>query len=185
MARGVDDEVGLDRDGVDAGQFARQGVDRRPVHHDAADAVALADDHVGELGHVLHLRTGVAGGLDERGAGVRAVGDVEVLALVARLVGHVEFVEDGLGGVADGDLVHQEPAEPEPAAEVVVLLDDHRLHAPFGELPRGHQPRGAAADDDDLALAEVHELVAPLLTDGARYLRFADVAETVELLHTT
>jgi len=147
--------------------------------------VVLADDDVGELRHVLHLRAGVTGGLDEAGTGLRAVGDVEAVAVLGLLVVHVEFREDLLGRVPHGDLVHQEAAEPEAAAEVVVLLDDHRLDAAFREFLRGHQPRGAAADDDDVGVGEVHELLGPLLADRAGHFRLTNVAELVEVAHTT
>jgi hypothetical protein len=180
VARRVDDEVGLDGDGVDAREFPRQRVDRRPVHHDAGDAVVLADDDVRELRHILDFRAGVAGGADQGGTRVRAVGEVQFLGVGRLLVRDVEFVEDAVGGRPDRELVHQEAAEPEAAAEVVVLLDDHHVDVALGEFLRGDEPRRPAADDDDLRVGVLEELLAPRLGDRCRDLRVRRLAETIE-----
>ena len=53
-------------------------------------------------------------------------------------------------------------------------------------LPEALRIEGnAAPDDDDVRVREVHELLGPLLADCACHFRFADVAELVEVLHTT
>jgi hypothetical protein len=185
VAGRVDHEVGLHRDGVDAGDLARERVDRRPVHHDPADAVVLADDEVGELGHVLDARAGVAGRLYQPGAGLGTGRRVEAVDVLDRLVVDVEVVEYPLCGVPDRHGVHQKPAEPEAAAEVVVLLDDHHLHAAFGQFLGRHQPGGAAPDDDHLRVGELEEAVGPLVPDRFRHVGLAHVAEAVESVHTT
>jgi len=98
-----------------------EGVDWRPVHDNASDAVVLSNDDVGELGHVLDFGTGIAGRVDKRRTGVGAFGGVEPLYLLAFLMRHVEFVEHFVGRFADGERVHQEATEPEAAAEIVVF----------------------------------------------------------------
>ncbi|ODR81823.1 hypothetical protein BG842_25985 [Haladaptatus sp. W1] len=116
---------------------------------------------------------------------MRAVCDVQSVGLVRFLVGDAEVVEDGLRRVADRHLVHQESAEPEPAAEVVVLLHDHGLDAALGEFLRRDQPGRAAADDDDVRFRELGELVAPRGANRSRHFRLAHVRKAIECLHTT
>ncbi len=107
------------------------------------------------------------------GTGLGTVRDVQALAVLGLLEVHVEILEDLLCGVTHRDLVHQEAAEPEAAPEVVVLFDDHYLDAALGEFLRRGQPRGAAADDDDVGVRKVHELFGPLLSDRAGDVGFA------------
>jgi len=107
VAGGVDNEFGFDGDWVDTRELTWEGVDWRPVHDNASDAVVLSNDDVGELGHVLDFGTGIAGRVDKRRTGVGAAGGVEPLYLLAFLMRHVEFVEHFVGRFADGERVHQ------------------------------------------------------------------------------
>jgi len=70
VAGGVDNEFGFDGDWVDTRELTWEGVDWRPVHDNASDAVVLSNDDVGELGHVLDFGTGIAGRVDKRRTGV-------------------------------------------------------------------------------------------------------------------
>src|SRR5439155_21839698 len=99
--------------GVVAGVF-----DRRPVYHDALEDVVPAEDQVDDLGEVEDPDAGIVGGGDQLGGGVRRVHDEHPLALLDPLRGDLQLVENLVGGGADGGLVHEIPAGPEPPAEL-------------------------------------------------------------------
>jgi len=113
VAGGVDNEFGFDGDWVDTRELTWEGVDWRPVHDNASDAVVLSNDDVGELGHVLILAPASQAALisAEQAWGPLAVWSPYLLAFLMR---HVEFVEHFVGRFADGERVHQEATEPKP-----------------------------------------------------------------------
>ena len=69
-----------------------------------------------------------------------------------------EFVEHFLRRAPERHLVHQIATDPEPAAEVVVALNDQGFYAGLRQFTSSHQAGGSCADNDAVALHKFLEL---------------------------
>ncbi len=90
-----------------------------------------------------------------------------------------QVIEHLISGLPEGDLVHEVPAYPEAATQVVVALNDHYLEPLFRKELSAHQAAGPRPGYQDVAINIVVELRRELADDSPGNILLTSVAESV------
>src|SRR5581483_12310411 len=129
------------------------------IDHDPFQYAVVSQNQVPHARQVHDLGARLVGGGDQDAGRVRRIDDVHALAVLDLFAGHADLFQNFVRRRADRRLVHQIAAGPEAATQSKGLLDDQRAEAHRGEITGADQARRSGADDDDVALDELIELL--------------------------